>query len=350
MLCIRRIVLALVLHLPLVASAQAQQVKLRITLQQPVTTHIGVNLMRFKEEVEKSSAGEIGVEIFDNSRLYKDNQALGAVASGAIEMASLTAQQFNAKVPAIAIFEQPFLMNFEALVRAASAPDSGMRKLLDAAIIEATGTRPLWWQSYGSSVFIAKNGRRTNLPSGITGQKVRVFGEVMGSFVKHCGAQAHLISASQQVQAMKDGAVDMIMSGIATVPARELWNVSDTITRTEHAALEWLVIINDKFWQSLSPRHQEIIHASGLKVEKELRDQVVEIEKKAYDTARQKGMKVYELTPDEVAEWRACSAPLLESYMETGGELATRLMAAYGKLRTDPCCSAAPGGGVFLGR
>lgn len=341
--------LLLVLHLLLSADAQAQKVQLRITLQQPVTTHIGVNLSRFKEEVERASAGDITVEIFDNSRLFKDNEALGAVASGAIEMASLTAQQFNAKVPAIAIYEQPFLMNFEALVRAASAPQSTMRTLLDAAIVEATGARPLWWQSYGSSVFISKGGRRTTLPQGIAGQKVRVFGEVMGSFVKHCGGQPELISASQQYQAMKDGAIDMIMSGITTVTARDLWNVADTITRTEHAALEWLVIINEKLWQSLTDRQREIIKASAGKVEKELRDQVAETERKAYELAQQKGMKIHNLTPDEVAEWRVCSAPLVETYMESGGELATRLMAAYGKLRTDPCCSAGPGG-VFLGR
>jgi hypothetical protein len=55
------------------------------------------------------------------------------------------------------------------------------------------------------------------------------------------------------------------------------------------------------------------------------------------------GFKIQHLTHDEVAEWRACSAEMLAEYMEANGELAQRLMAAYGKLRTDPCCTTGPG-------
>lgn len=34
---------------------------------------------------------------------------------------------------------------------------------------------------------------------------------------------------------------------------------------------------------------------------------------------------------------------LLAEHMERNGELARRLMAAYAKLRTNPCCTARPG-------
>jgi hypothetical protein len=54
-------------------------------------------------------------------------------------------------------------------------------------------------------------------------------------------------------------------------------------------------------------------------------------------------MKVHDLTPDQTSEWRACSAEVLENYM-TRGELATKLIQAYGKLREDPCCNTGPVG------
>jgi hypothetical protein len=56
------------------------------------------------------------------------------------------------------------------------------------------------------------------------------------------------------------------------------------------------------------------------------------------------------LTSNQVADWRACSAGMLVDYMEKNGEGARRLMAAYGKLRLDPCCSAAPVAGDFTRR
>jgi hypothetical protein len=55
------------------------------------------------------------------------------------------------------------------------------------------------------------------------------------------------------------------------------------------------------------------------------------------------------LTADQVAEWRACSAGMLEDYMRSGGELARRIMLGYARLRTMPCCTIDPGmaGGQF---
>ena len=222
-----------------------------------------------------------------------------------------------------------------------------MRQLLDEATIEATGTRVLWWQPYGSSVFFSK-GQDTMHPRGIQGRKVRVFGENMAKFVRYCGGVPFVISASKQHQAVKDGTVDMAMTGITGVDSRQLWKVTDTITRTEHAALEFLVIINEKVWQSFDERARTLVLESSRKVEQELREQMADIEAKAYALAREKGMRIHELEPNDVAEWRACSVGLLEDYLKDAGELASRLMAAYGRLRQLSCCSAGPAGTFSL--
>lgn len=345
---VRRFVLSLSFLLSMSFACEAQQTKLRVTLQLPITNHLGVNLVQFKEEVERRTNKAVSIEIFDNSQLYKDNEVVAAVSSGAIEMGITTISWFRQKVPAIEIFEQPFLFNFEALVRAATNPSGEMRRLLDKAILEATGARVLWWQSYGSSVFFSK-GQDAKTPSGIHGQKIRVFGENMANFTKYCGGTPLLISASKQNQAVKDGTVDMAMTGITGVDSRELWKVTDTITRTEHAALEFLVIIHEKTWQSLPESQRAIILESARKVERDLRDRMASIEENAYAFARQKGMKIYELTPDQVAEWRACSSGIVEDFMNGAGDLGRRLMVSYGKLRTDPCCSSGPAG-AFNGR
>jgi TRAP-type C4-dicarboxylate transport system substrate-binding protein len=79
------------------STAHAQPVKLRITLQLPITNHLGVNLKQFKEEVESKTGGAIVAEIFDRARLYKDNEALAAVSSGAVEMGTVGLSQFRKK-------------------------------------------------------------------------------------------------------------------------------------------------------------------------------------------------------------------------------------------------------------
>jgi hypothetical protein len=80
-------------------------------------------------------------------------------------------------------------------------------------------------------------------------------------------------------------------------------------------------------------------------VERDVRERASAIEASALEFARSKGMKIHDLSPREVTEWRACSAGLLVDYMEKGGELSEALMRAYAKLRTDSCCRAGPQGG-----
>ena len=72
-------------------------------------------------------------------------------------------------------------------------------------------------------------------------------------------------------------------------------------------------------------------------------------ESEAYALAEKNGMKIYEVTPDEVAECRVCSSAVVDGFMSKSGELGRRLMEAYGQLRTQPCCSAGTPG-VFTRR
>src|SRR5262245_55020041 len=183
------------LLLPLLP-AEAQQTKLRTTLQLPITDALlGKSLARFKEDVEKRSDGAIIIEIFDKGKLYIDDQTVGAVESGAIEMGVAGLNQFARRIPATDIMEQPFLSNFEELVRATAKPDSPIRKLIDRTILDNVGVRVLWWQSVGNQIFISK-GTTTSEPSQIRDRKIRVFSPTHEQFVKHCGGIPVMVSAN----------------------------------------------------------------------------------------------------------------------------------------------------------
>jgi C4-dicarboxylate-binding protein DctP len=335
--------LALIYLLLAPFAAQAQQVKLRFTSQLPSTHYAGVSLAQFRDEVERRTEKSLIIELFDDGRLYKDDQVLGAVSSGAIDMGFLIADWFAEKVPPVGILQQPFLFNFEALVRAALSPGQDIRRLIDRAIFESTGSRVLWWLPFGSTTILSK-GQPAVSPAGISKQKIRVFGPALAAFGERCGGIPVSLSAGDQLAAMQDGRIDMTMTGVVSVPARNLWKVTDTITRTDHAAIEGTVIINEAVWQRLSEGHKTVITEVARKVEQKLRDDIARQEDDAYSFAREKGMKIYTLAPHQVAEWRACSAPVLDAFMMQAGEAGLQLMRAYGKLRTSPCCSAGPPG------
>src|SRR5262249_26032364 len=167
-------------------TAQAQQVKLRITSQLPAAHYVGLNLDQFKNEVESRTGKAVAIEVVHDGRLYKDDQVLGAVSSGAIEMGYLVIDRIADKIPGTTILAQPFMFNFEALVRNALAPDQDMRKLMDKAILEATGSRVIWWLPLGSTVMLSK-GQPTLRPADISKRRMRVLGKATADFVERCG-------------------------------------------------------------------------------------------------------------------------------------------------------------------
>ncbi len=119
-------------------------------MQLPLKSHLGQNLVLFKDKVEKISAGDISVEIYDSAQLYKDKEVPAAVGSGAIEAGVASLTRYVGDVPAVDVFYMPFLLNSDAKVRAAVAPGSPVRGPLDEAI-KGTGSTVWrhWFQSRG---------------------------------------------------------------------------------------------------------------------------------------------------------------------------------------------------------
>jgi len=68
----------------LTANSFAADVTMRISIQLPMKSHLGQNLLLFKNDVEAKSKGEIEVQIYDSAQLYKDKEVPAAVGSGSI--------------------------------------------------------------------------------------------------------------------------------------------------------------------------------------------------------------------------------------------------------------------------
>jgi C4-dicarboxylate-binding protein DctP len=137
--------------------------------------------------------------------------------------------------------------------------------------------------------------------------------------------------------------VEAAAADIMNIGERDLWRVASTIVDLRHAPSLFMVVINDSAWQRLSSEHQKVLDELAQDAQAYMWARFATIRAQAYAYALQRGMRIVELTDEDVAAWRACSAPLLEEYSERTGEAGSKLFTAYGKLRTDPCCRDAPG-------
>jgi C4-dicarboxylate-binding protein DctP len=335
-----------------VSGAYAEPVKLGLTVQVAANITLGKNVSDYKTVVEQATGGEITFEIYDAAKKYVDFEVPGAVSSGAIEMGVAQLGLYAKEVPSVEIFQQPFLFDSDALTKAATQPQSEIRKLIDAQILRTTGTRVLWWQPYGGTVVMSKNAPIPN-PHAMKDRNVRAIDPTAAEYVQLCGGKPHVISGSKMLDALKTGKVDAVMTGVSGVKVRELWRETQHVTKIRHSVIMFLVVINEKVWQSLPKQHQATMLKLAKKVESEYWGEFEQEEIDSYRFSTEKGMSISEISSDDLAEWRICSSDLVERFVDKLGATAHSLMSAYGRLRaTTSCCngSAAEGMSSSLSR
>ncbi|MEZ5715998.1 MAG: TRAP transporter substrate-binding protein DctP [Paracoccaceae bacterium] len=302
--------------------------KMRISLQLPLTSHLGENLQLFEKEVEARTGGAIDVEIYDSAQLYKDKEVPAAVGSGAIEAGVASLTRYVGDAPVVDVFYLPFLFNTEEKVRAAVAEGSPVRSIIEGEVAK-TGGQILFWQAYGGAVMLS-NGAPVKRPEDLKGKKVRVFGKTLGDFVTAAGGAPTLISGSEQYLAYQRGTVDVGMTGVSGVKSRKLWEVMDTITVTNNADIEFVVVVNTDWWNKLSPEIQGQISEAASVAQEDVRNRMSQIEAAAYDAAKENGMTIVELTDEDVAAWKAVSQPVYDAFLAATGDVGKAVLEAAG--------------------
>ena len=320
------LVAATIIAAPMVVKAETV---IRVTLQLPETHSLGQNWMAFKNIIEEKSQGELTVQLFPSAQLFKDKEVPGAVGSGAVEAGSAFLGRFTGAVPAVDVVNLPFVFRDEAHLRASVATGSPMRNILDDAVVKETGAKVLWWQAFGRNVYLS-NGTAVRTPKDLENKKVRTYGKVLGWTVEALGGAPTLMSGSKQFLAYQQGAVDVGMTGASAVKSRKLHEVMDHMTLSYDSAIEFVAVMNNDFFENLTPEHQQIVLDAAAEVEQQLRDAIYAEEEGIVDEMRNQ-MTVVELSPEERQQWVEATASVAERFVDDAGDTAARVLSAISK-------------------
>jgi len=320
------LVAATIIAAPMVVQAETV---IRVTLQLPETHSLGQNWLAFKDIIEEKSGGELTVQLFPSAQLFKDKEVPGAVGSGAVEAGSAFLGRFTGAVPAVDVVNLPFIFRDEAHLRSSVATGSPMRDILDDAVVKETGAKVLWWQAFGRNVYLS-NGTAVRTPKDLENKKVRTYGKVLGWTVEALGGAPTLMSGSKQFLAYQQGAVDVGMTGASAVKSRKLHEVMDHMTLSYDSAIEFVAVMNNDFFENLSPEHQQIVLDAASEVEQQLRDAIYAEEDGIVDEMRSQ-MTVVELSPEERQQWVEATASVADRFVDDAGDTAARVLSAISK-------------------
>jgi len=192
----------------------------------------------------------------------------------------------------------------------------------------------LYYQAYGFAVMLSK-GKAMTKPSDYKNKKIRVFGKTLGAFVTSLGGKPVVVSGSEQYLAYQRGTVDAGMTGASGIQSRKLYQVMDTVTVTNHGDIEFLLVANQKWLNSLTKKQRDAINEASKIAEKAVRDDIANIEARAYKEAAANKMKIVKLTKAQVDVLKKATAPVITDYIKnTGGNggVGDKLVQAARKL------------------
>ena len=270
--------------------------EIRVTVSMPEGSLTYETLKIFKDEAERLSAGRLHVEIFHSAKLYKTSEVPQAVQSGAVDVGAAWLSQYMDAVPAASIFSLPFLFKNQKLVEAAVASESGIRRPIDENILWGRNGRVLFWVPFLSETFVSK-GFPVASPETIAGKKVRVFGNALPEFIKLCGGIPVPVTGNDLPAAFGSGQVSAGITALDVFTSNKLWEVVDHVNVARPIHEEWVIVMNERFWDGLDPDARRILMEAGRTAERSARDKVGQYDQKAIELIASHGV-------DVISNWR----------------------------------------------
>jgi C4-dicarboxylate-binding protein DctP len=208
----------------------------------------GKGAERFKELAEKYTNGEVKVEVYPNSTLYKDKEELEALQLGAVQMLAPSNSKFGpVGVKEFEVFDLPYILpNLEALRKVTEGPiGKRMLKLLDSK-----GMVGLAYWDNGFKEMSANKPLR--MPADYKGLKFRIqSSKVLEAQFRLLGATPQVMAFSEVYQALQTGVVDGQENTPSNMYTQKMHEVQKYTTLTNHGYIGYVVVVNKAFWNGL---------------------------------------------------------------------------------------------------
>lgn len=286
-----------------------------------------VHLEKVADLVEERTDGAVEFQIFPQGQLGQQREMTEGVQLGTLEATVAPAAFLGGFNPAISILDIPFLLPDDPEKAQALREGAFGEALCDSFDERGVECIGLW-----------PNGRKnftSNKPlpdvEAFAGQKFRVMdSNVLIEQFDAVGASAIALPFGELYTALQTGVVDGQENPLDTIRAMKFYEVQDYLVRSEHGAMEDVILFNPTFWESLPEEYRTIIVDTFNEVIPELRQHKAEAVESAFEEIKASGMEVRELSEEEKTKLRETMYPATrDAYLERAGEEGEELIDIY---------------------
>jgi tripartite ATP-independent transporter DctP family solute receptor len=299
-----------------------QKVTLKMATALPSSHPLVKAMDVLKNKANEKSKGSVTIQIYPAGQLYNDKNMNDAIISGGIDMGLNTVGRWATIVPAMDIFDVPFI--FPSYEKVDKAIDSGLGEKLGSELMKK-GVRPLIWADYGF-VQYANNKKLVKTPADFDGLKIRGYSKYSAETIKAMGASSVTMGSSEVYMGIQRGTIDGQTSGTTAMRDRKMYEVHKYLTVTNHASPEFIVAINEKSYSKLNADQKKALDAAAIEVRDMIRANAKAEDLKALADLKAKGMEVYEVPENELQAWRDATKPVWDIFIKENGKFGQELI------------------------
>lgn len=256
-------------------------------------------LKKFKEIAEAKAKEDLEIRFFPGGSLGTQRQNQQQVQLGTIQAIGTGSDMIEME-PKFSFVDFPFLFNSPEMVY--RVLDGPIGQKLNQKLIREKGVRILCYGELGFRQ-ITNRVRPIVNPDDLKGLKIRVPPvKLRVAAFKAMGAAATPIPYKELYTSLQQKVVDGQENPVVTVEALSLWDVQKYISLSNHVYTPTYLLINEKFWQSLSPKMQNLLQKSAIEARDWNRRESQNSVKTILEKAKAKGMKVNKINPEPFAE------------------------------------------------
>lgn len=289
-------IVAAIAAIGLATPGLAQERTIRVSNGINADHPVGNGLAKMNTCVGEKTGGQVKLQAFWGGALGGDLQATQALRSGTQEMVITSTSPLVGILPALGVFDLPFLFNNEK--EADAVLDGEFGKYI-SDMLPAVGLVNL---SYWENGFRNLTNSRHPVAKAedFSGIKVRVMqNNIFLDTFKTLGSNAVPMAFGEVFTALETKTIDGQENPFVTIDTSKFYEVQKYLSVTRHAYTPFLVLYSKKMWDTLSKDEQAALREAAIAGQKVQRETIRALDGKSLASLKARGMQVNEITAAE---------------------------------------------------
>lgn len=292
---------------------------------------VGNGIKAMQACLDEKSGGKLKLTAFWGGALGGDLQATQALRSGVQEAVVTSSSPLVGIVPALGVFDLPFL--FQTSEEAYKVMDGDFGKFLDQKLDAAGLVNLAYWENGFRNLSNSK--RPITKWEDIEGLKVRVMqNNIFLDTFKNLGANATPMAFGEVFSALETKAIDAQENPYVTIDTSKFYEVQPFVSETKHAYTPFLFLFSKPIFNTYAPEEQAALRDCAVVGRDVERSVMAELNQKSLEKIEAAGVKVNKLSPEEQKRMLEKSQSVWEAHKaEIGTDVVDRVQKALADIR-----------------